>query len=232
MPRGRVGICLSRVRHSCFLSCRLPDRAHPIHPMTRILRSCGVSLVLLLLGARLCCSQETGSEEDKQALRALGARYEAAINGANLTPLSDAVMPGASAVFMTGDEIKGLPAMQQFLEHTKTRLGNGAQYSIKLVPDATDFYGDTAVAHGTSEESVVFGGGRAIQYTTRWTAVLRKIDGRWMAARLHVSLDPINNPIVEFAARSRLLATGAAAAAVGIGLGWLASRLFRARKQS
>jgi uncharacterized protein (TIGR02246 family) len=192
--------------------------------MSLILRCVGLPLAWLFLFAASCLAQEAGSEEDKNALRALGARYEKAINEANLSSLSDVVLPGASAVFMTGDEIKGLPAMQQFLERIKAQLGNGAQYTIKLVPDDTDFHGDTAVAHGTSEESVVLGSGRSLRYTTRWTGVLRKVDGQWMAARLHVSLDPIHNPIVDFRIKTQSWLTGGAALVLGLVLGWVVGR--------
>jgi len=197
--------------------------------MPRFLRSIGVSVLCAQFSANSCLAQGSGSEADKNALRELGARYEKAINEANLNSLADAVLPGASAVFMTGDEVHGLPAMQQFLERTKEQLGNGVKCTIKLRPDDTDFYGDTAIAHGSSDETVVLGSGRSLEYTTRWTGVLRKVDGHWMAARLHVSLDPINNPIVSFRSNARALATGGVALVAGLLMGWLAAR--RRRKE-
>ncbi|MCB1226623.1 MAG: hypothetical protein KDK99_12485 [Verrucomicrobiales bacterium] len=86
--------------------------------------------------------------------------------------------------------------MQTFIEGIMKQLGEGAIYRVKLRPDTTDFHGDIAIAHGESDESVTFGNGKSIAYVTKWTAVLKKVDGAWKAARLHVSLNPIDNPII------------------------------------
>ena len=59
---------------------------------------------------------------------------------------------------------------------------------MKLRLDDTDFFGESAIAHA-SDESVTLGSGRSIDYTTRWTAVLRNVDGRWLVARLPVSAE-------------------------------------------
>lgn len=133
---------------------------------------------------------------DRDALRALGSRYEQAINQLNLNSLADSVLPEASAVFMTNDELKGLPAMQEFIEGVQKEIGEGSVYEVKLRPGTTEFHGDVAIAHGESDESVTFPNGKRISYVTRWTAVLKKVDGIWKASRLHVSLDPIDNPII------------------------------------
>lgn len=134
---------------------------------------------------------------DRDALRAIGARYEQAINQADLNSLADSVLPDASAVFMTNDELKGLPAMQAFIEGVQKEIGEGSVYQVKLRPGTTEFYGDLAIAHGESDESVTFKNGKQITYVTKWTAVLKKVDGTWKALRLHVSLNPIDNPIID-----------------------------------
>jgi uncharacterized protein (TIGR02246 family) len=134
---------------------------------------------------------------DREALRSIGARYEQAINQADLNSLADSVLPDASAVFMTNDELKGLPAMQAFIEGVRKEIGEGSVYQVKLRPAATEFHGDLAIAHGESDESVTFKNGKQIAYVTKWTAVLKKVDGRWKALRLHVSLNPIDNPIID-----------------------------------
>lgn len=172
-------------------------------------------------------AQDAGREADKADLRALGQRYEEAINMGNLTSMSDVILPDASAVFATGDEVRGLAAMQGFLDKIKGQLGAGSRYSVKLRPDETDFFGDLATAHGSSDESVTLGTGRSLDYTTRWTAVLRKIDGRWLVSRLHVSLDPIDNPIVSARLRLRTWMAGGAGLLLGAIGGWAVARRAR-----
>lgn len=145
---------------------------------------------------------EPDRESDKQALKALAAQYEAAINSGDLSGLGDSLLPEASAVFVTGDECRGLPAMQEFYNGVRDQLGTGTRYTVKLVPDNTDFYGDVAIGHGLSDETVRFSSGKELSWQTRWTAILKKTDGVWRTSRLHVSLNPFDNPVI--AARSKV----------------------------
>lgn len=180
-------------------------------------------LASLVLSQLALAQQDT--EADKQALRALGASYEKAINSGDLSPLAPSLTPTASAVFLTNDEFKGLPAMQAFFDDIKKRLGSGSSYQVKLLPDDTQFFGDTALAHGSADEMVTLANGSSFTYTTRWTALLRKLDGAWKAERLHVSLDPIDNPIVAARTTAQSWLIGSGAALLGALLGFLIARL-------
>ncbi len=179
-------------------------------------------LLLLILTTPCLLAQAPADphEADRAALRALGERYEQAINEGNLTALADALLPEMSAVFATGDEVRGVEAMQKFYDDIKARLGEGSTYRIKMLPESTDFFDDTAVAHGTSDEHVRLGNGTELNYQTLWTAVLHKQNGQWKAARLHVSLDPVNNPIVEMKAKWRERLLLAAGLVSGLVLAW------------
>jgi ketosteroid isomerase-like protein len=139
---------------------------------------------------------------DRAALRELAGRYEQAINSGNLMPLAASIAPEASAVFATNDEVQGLDAMQKYFDSIKERLGKGSAYTVKLTPDRTEFFGDIALGHGRSDETAKLGSGREYHFTTHWTAVLRKDGGGWKAQRLHVSMDPFDNPAI--AARLQL----------------------------
>jgi ketosteroid isomerase-like protein len=155
---------------------------------------------------------------DRAALRELGSQYEQAINSGNLMPLAPLIAPEASAVFATNDEVQGLDAMQKYFDSIKERLGKGSSYTVKLNPDRTEFFGDIALGHGRSEETAKLGSGREYHFTTHWTAVLRKDGGSWKAHRLHVSMDPLDNPAIAarlqirtwIAAALGMLAAGAA----------------------
>ena len=171
---------------------------------------------------------DAARDSDRQGLRALAARYETAISNGDLMSLQDSILPDASAVFMTGDEVSGVAAMQAFLDRVRKELGDGTRYSVKLNPGATRFEGEIASAHGTSDEKVIFGNGREISYQTKWTALLKKVDGKWFAMRLHVSLDPINNPIIELQSRATKWLIGGGALIGGILLGMLIAG-FRSR---
>ena len=155
-------------------------------------------------------------EADKTALRMLGARYEAAINGGNLSDLKDHMLPDASAVFMTSEERTGLDAMQTYLNEVKAQLGKDTSYTVRLRPDETTFMGDIAIAKGTSDESVRTGRGDALEWQSKWTAVLKKVNGQWLAARLHVSMNPLDNPIISVKSTAGKYLAGLAGVAVGV----------------
>jgi uncharacterized protein (TIGR02246 family) len=183
--------------------------------MKNSLLSCLCSVICLITPT---LAQEP-AVDDKDALRALASRYENAISEGNLMLLKDSVREDASAVFITGEKISGLAAMQAYLEKIKSTLGEGSSYSVKLIPDDTYFDGDIAIAEGISEEKVKLAGGKEFSYQTRWTATLKKTDGKWQALRLHVSLNPFDNPIISYRARMQKWTYGGIAGTVGLMLG-------------
>lgn len=170
---------------------------------------------------------DDGHAADRAALRELGSRYEQAINSGNLLPLAPSIAPEASAVFVTNDEVQGLEAMQKYFDSIKERLGKNSSYVIKLTPDHTEFFGDIALAHGRSDETAKLGNGREYSFTTHWTAVLRKENGAWMAHRLHVSMDPFDNPVIK----ARIQFTHLIAAAIGLVAAGVAFAIGRATKK-
>ena len=167
--------------------------------------------------------------DDKNALRALAKRYESAINQGNVSLLKDSVSPTASAVFMTGHELVGIDAMQKYYDEIKQQLGTGSSYSVTLHPDDTEFHGNIAIAHGTSEERVVFGNGKQLSYQSKWTAVLEKKADQWIAIRMHVSIDPIDNPFITMKNRVTNWTYAGVAGLVSALLVWL---ILRRKKSS
>lgn len=188
-------------------------------------------LVCAWMTVTVASAQTDDREPDKQALRALAARYEAAINEGSFAGLADSLAPEVSAVFMTGTEVRGLQEMQDYYDKIKGQLGDGGSYSVKLKPDDTDFHGDVAVAHGASDETVTLGNGKEIAYQSQWTAVLRKVDGKWMASRLHVSIDPIENPFMEMRVRIAKGVHLIIGLAVGLLLAWIICRVRPSRRK-
>lgn len=159
---------------------------------------------------------DDGHAADRNALHALGGQYEQAINQGNLRALEPSIAPSASAVFVTNDEVQGLEAMQKYLDSIKERLGKDSSYTVKLIPDATEFFGDIALAHGRSDETAKLGNGSEYKFTTHWTAVLGKEGGGWKALRLHVSMDPFDNPAVAARLQIRTLLVAALGLVVAV----------------
>jgi uncharacterized protein (TIGR02246 family) len=189
-------------------------------------------IVCMWMAVTVAAAQTEDRESDKQALRALAARYEAAINEGSFAALEDSLAPEVSAVFMTGTEVRGPQEMQAYYDKIKAQLGSGGSYSVKLQPDDTDFHGHVAVAHGISDETVSLGNGKQLAYQSQWTAVLRKVEGKWMASRLHVSIDPIENPFVTMRLRIAKGVYLAIGIVVGLLLAWIIARVLSARRKT
>ena len=153
---------------------------------------------------------------DRATLREIGGRYEQANNQGNLLPLAPFVAASASAVFATNDEVQGLDAIQKYFESIKKRLGENSSYAVALDPDRTEFFGNIALAHGRSNETAKLGNGREYRFTTHWTAVLRKDADGWKALRLHVSMDPFENPAIAARLQVRTILVAAIGVAVAV----------------
>ena len=193
-------------------------------------RSPYLLVTLLSCSAAFAKEAPSGDEHaaDRAALRELGGRYEQAINSGDLRPLASSVASSASAVFATNDEVQGLDAMQKYFDSIKERLGKNSSYTVKLNPDRTEFFGDIALAHGRSDETAKLGSGREYRFTTHWTAVLQKDAKGWKALRLHVSMDPLDNPAITARLQKRTLVVATAGVLVAGG----AFVLGRSRRQS
>jgi hypothetical protein len=67
--------------------------------------------------------------------------------------------------------------------------------------------------------------GRKLEFKSRWTATVVKEGGRWLLASYHISLNALENPILDTAKRS-LLWVGLGAGVGGLLLGVLLARRF------
>jgi hypothetical protein len=57
-------------------------------------------------------------------------------------------------------------------------------------------YGDIAVSHGTTDESIRTAAGKVYHFPMLWTAVSRKENDAWKVIRMHGSIDPLTNVFV------------------------------------
>lgn len=191
-------------------------------------------LCSLILCSHLCAQEPAPADEhaaDREALRALAARYEEAINTGDLRPLATSVAPTVSAVFATNHEVQGLDGIQKYFDSVREMMGDGSSYSVKLEPDRTEFFGDIAIGHGKSAEVATWSDGREYRFDTKWTVVLRKEADGWKALRLQVTMDPFDNPVIATRLLGRtwiLLAFAGLTAAVAFFVG----RGFRKRRRS
>ena len=160
-----------------------------------------------------------------QELRGLKKIYEDAINSGDLKAMAPIFGSKTSGVVATNEEFHTLDEMQQIFDRFKNNLGPGYVYRVTLNPERSLIFGDIAVCLGTSDEYIKSGAGNEFKLQTRWTAVLRREEGRWHLLRSQVSMDPFHNSVTDhfFASARNLYGGGGLAIGLlaGLGIGYL-----------
>lgn len=169
------------------------------------------------------CLPILASEEDKVALRNLKAIYEKAIADQDLSSLESHLAKDFTAVMITADEVKGYDGIVKYWNKVIDFLGQDGTYQVSIDPDDTIFDGNIAIATGRAKEHAVRGG-KALEFTSKWTAVARKEGGDWKLVRIQASIDPINNPLLAAVNGFEKWIIGGLALVVGVVVGRLLPR--------
>jgi ketosteroid isomerase-like protein len=162
-----------------------------------------------------------GEEEERAELRSLKSLYEQAVNEDKLSLLLPHVDPEFSGVMLTSEAVVGAQGLTAYWAKIKGLMGPAGHYRVVVTTEPAHFFGDLAVAHGTSDDTVTVPG-KEYHFQGQWTAVCRKSDGAWKLYRLHASMDPLGNAFVQDRVKAGRWAFGGALLAGGLLAGALA----------
>jgi len=166
-----------------------------------------------------------------EELRQLRTNVVEAIRSGDIERQLDYVHTNVVITWQNGEVVRGHAKLREFYE----RLGEKAFQGYKTPPtpaELTILYGDdTGVSFGDSvAEYTLFG--RRYEFNNRWTATLVKENGKWTLASYHVSLDALNNPLIN-AAKKSLFVAASIAGVIGLFLGVVIGRsLAKAQRPS
>lgn len=133
---------------------------------------------------------------------------------------------------MNGEVCRGPQAIRAYFD--KMLKGPGAIVKgIRLdveVDRLADFYGDTALAFGSSNDRYTLS---QMDFTiqTRWTAALVRENGRWLITAFHSSANAFDNPILEKARQLAMLKWGGGGVVAGALIGVLVGRTLARRRK-
>jgi ketosteroid isomerase-like protein len=193
-----------------------------------------VLAVFCVLNAAILHAQEAPEiEAEHEALRALRARVEKAINQQDLSALEACLTP--EFAFTSSDQTTVTTPQeladfyQQMFKGEKAPLQS---LQVELRPEIlTRFLGpDTGYCFGEATEKYVLRDGRKLDFTARWTATVQKIDGQWLVAAAHVGVDFMHNPFLD-RVKSACVQLAAGATLGGLALGALIVLLLVRMKQ-
>jgi hypothetical protein len=132
------------------------------------------------------------------------------------------VHPNVVVTWQNSEVCRGADGLREFFNRMGKETFRG--YKVPPTPDAlTQLYGgDTGVVFGhvVGQYTLL---GKELEFDSRWTATLVKENGRWLLASYHVSLNALDNPLINSAKKS-LLWVAVGAGVIGLILGWLIGR--------
>jgi ketosteroid isomerase-like protein len=169
--------------------------------------------------AILCCSLASGradDESDRADLRTIKAAYEEAVNSGDLSKIAPYLDKNVTGVMVTGEAVEGLEGLESYWKKIQTLIGPGGSYQVKVNVDKTDLFTDLAVSRGNTEDLVRLPAGKELTFSSFWTAVCRKDNGKWKVLRMQASMDPVQNVFVSSRLKLTKFFYGAGGFAIGI----------------
>jgi ketosteroid isomerase-like protein len=179
-------------------------------------------------------AQPEDRAEDHEQLIALRKQFTKALNERDFEALKPLVTDSLTLISISNEKITGIDELKAYWE--KLFVGEDSVLeSFTVAPEADDyttFLSDSVgVAQGVSHDVLEFRQVGRRELTSRWTAIVEKIDGEWKVARIHISANVLENPVLDAKEFVGNLKAGGGAL-VGLLLGLvLGALLFRRSKQ-
>lgn len=184
------------------------------------LLSCGTAL------AQAPSAAPADADPAHEALRATRTEIVDAITKGDFDRVLKSVHPNVVVTWQNNEVCRGHDGLREFFNRKGKDAFKG--YKTPPTPDGlTKLYGgDTGIVAGdTVAEYHLLGG--TYEMKSRWTATLVKENDRWLLAGYHISMNVLDNPILD-AAKGSLYRVGGAAAVAGLLGGFLFGRRRRA----
>lgn len=183
----------------------------------------GMRAFFVILGFLFSTIQLHAVEEpEHEELRKLRTEVVEAITRGDIDSVLSHLHPDAVITWQDNQVCRGRDGLKEFFEKRGKNTFKG--YKVPPTPDGLSilYGGDTAISTGETVASYSLLG-REHELLSRWTATLVKEDGRWLLAGYHLSMNVLDNPLLNTAKNGLYLATAVALLA-GIGIGILIAR--------
>ena len=202
--------------------------------MNRILGcvlACGVLMLSAVAVAQDAAAAAPKDEATHQALRALKADMEQALNARDLDRLLTHLHPSIVFTTMNNDVVVGKQAVRAYYD----KMLNGPSPVVRSLhahfeaDDLTRLYGNTGLAQGSSEDHYVLTDGADLLIHGRWSCALVKEGDQWLIASFHYSTNVFDNPILDKVKHTLATTAGGASIICLLG-GLIVGRLMGRRK--
>jgi ketosteroid isomerase-like protein len=191
-----------------------------VHASMKRIRAFLVSSLLATVA--LTFSVNAAEDPAHDELRALRTQVIDGIVKGDIDAVLTHVHPNVVVTWQNSEVCRGAEGLKAFFNKMGKQTFKG--YKVPPTPDELTILhgGDTGISFGKVVGHYTLLG-KELEFTSRWTATLVKENGRWLLASYHVSLNALDNPLLN-SAKSSLIAVAVAAALAGLVLGWMIGR--------
>jgi uncharacterized protein (TIGR02246 family) len=179
--------------------------------------------ILVLFAGLFALSNAPAAEDPAhQDLRDLRTSIINAIVKGDIDTVLNHVHPDVVVTWQNSEVCRGREGLKDFFEKTGRESFKG--YKLPPTPDELTILhgGDTGISFGETIAGYKLLG-KDYEMKSRWTATVVKVDGRWQLAAYHISMNVLDNPLLN-TAKSALSAAAGIALLLGLALGVLLGR--------
>jgi len=181
------------------------------------------ALAALLMGSTPAFADDPRSADRQQLLGILGD-IKQGINEAKIELMTKHIDDTAVVTWLNAEVSTGPEGVRGYFARM---VGNGpdavlSKYATEpKIDQQARFYGDVAVANGTTEDEFTPHHRAPFRFSSRWTATLLKKDGEWKIISLNLSTNTFNNALTKELERYAIYsaAGGLAGGMLIVGLG-------------
>ena len=161
----------------------------------------------------------SAAEEDPAhaELRTLRTEIIDSVTKGDIDTLLTHVDPNVVVTWQNSEVCRGRQGLKDFFERMGKKSFKG--YKVPPTPDELTILhgGDTGISFGETVANYNLLG-KDYEIKSRWTATLVKQDGKWLLGAYHISMNALDNPLLNAAKRS-LYITGGCALVIGLVIG-------------
>ncbi|MCP4876605.1 MAG: nuclear transport factor 2 family protein [Gammaproteobacteria bacterium] len=181
--------------------------------------------LVLALSCTPALAGEDAHSEDREQFREYLSTIEAALNEGAIDKISPLLRDDVVVTFVNAEVTRGIPAIRDY--YNKLLGASSAllsDYKTKAEVSApARFFGNIAIADGTSIDTYTFPTGNTMEMPTKWNVTLVRENDVWKVAQLNFSANPFDNPVLGDI-KNRLVTFCIAALALGLVIGGVIGR--------
>jgi uncharacterized protein (TIGR02246 family) len=196
-----------------------------MHPF---LAFAGRLFVLTVVCAAAHAADLDAHADDRKELLKIFREIEASINAQNVDRMVQQMAPDATVTWLNGEVSRGHAEIKAYYDRMvkgEKRILDKYVTAAKVAAPAR-FFGDVAVADGTTEDEFFPVARGPFRLSSQWTSTSAKIDGQWKVVGLHLSSNVFTNPLMD-EAKTAVWYAATGCLAGGFILGWIVARMRR-----